>query len=169
MERSEQQHQFDDWLANHKGLLFKIVRAYAFNPLDREDLFQEICIQLWNSVPNFRGKSGVATWIYRVALYSAMAWTRREKKHRDGRKRWADVEHALTETATARDERLDWLYERISAFNEVDRSLTLLLLDGYSYREMAGILGITESNVGVKINRIRRRLTEASRSIRNGV
>ena len=81
MIEAEQRRIFDEWLDTHKGLFFKVVRAYAFTPQDQEDLFQEIALQVWHSVPNFRGESKVSTWIYRVALYAAMSWTRQEKKH----------------------------------------------------------------------------------------
>ena len=170
MDESEQKRLFDEWLNNHKGLLFKVVRAYAFSPYDQDDLFQEISVQVWNSIPNFRGESGIATWIYRVALYSAIAWTRREKKHQEGKEPLTEAEHTLTETAKFKDSRLEWLYEQIVELNEIDRSVTLLLLDGYSYKEIASILGISESNVGVKINRIKKCLTQKSlETINHGV
>jgi len=167
MDESKQKRIFNEWLNKHKGLFFKVVRAYAFNPHDQDDLFQEISVQVWHSIPNFRGDSGVATWIYRVALYSAIAWTRREKKHRDGKQPLTEAEHALIETAKFKDSRLEWLYEQIAQLNEIDRSLTLLLLDGFSYKEMAAILGISESNVGVKINRIKKYLIQKSMEIVN--
>ena len=150
----EQDRTFRDWLHGHKGILFKVVRAYAFTPADREDLFQEIALQVWCSVGAFRGESGVPTWLYRVALNR----TRKEKRHRHG-KEPLEAAKALLETALPRrDPRLDWLYAQIAQLDEVDRSLALLMLDGFSYREMAGILGITENHVGVKINRIKRAL-----------
>jgi RNA polymerase sigma-70 factor (ECF subfamily) len=68
MHELEQKQIFDDWLQRHKGILFKIVRAYAFNAYDQDDLFQEIALQLWRSIPEFRGESKASTWIYRVAL-----------------------------------------------------------------------------------------------------
>jgi RNA polymerase sigma-70 factor (ECF subfamily) len=77
MREKEQKRVFDEWMDNHKGVFFKITRAYAFNPYDRDDLFQEISIQVLNSIPKFRGDSSISTWIYRVALYSAMAWSRK--------------------------------------------------------------------------------------------
>ena len=154
-EVSEQSRIFDDWLSRHKGLLFKVVHAYAFAPHDREDLFQEIAAHVWNSIPRFRGESAVTTWLYRVALNSALAWSRKERKHRDQMQAMESDEPALRVTSRARDCRLGWLYEQISQLDHVDRSLTLLLLDGYSYREMAETLGISESYVGVKINRIK--------------
>ncbi len=155
MEVSEQSRVFDEWLSQHKGLLFKVVHAYAFTSHDREDLFQEIATQIWNSVPRFRGESAVTTWLYRVALNSALAWSRKERKHRDQSQLLSDGERALRERPRVEDSRLGWLYDQISQFDHVDRSLTLLLLDGYSYREMAETLGISESYVGVKINRIK--------------
>ena len=82
MKPNEQKRIFEEWLTQHRGLLFKVVRAYAFKPHDQDDLFQEITTQVWNSVPNYRGDSAVTTWIYRVALYSAMAWSRKERRHR---------------------------------------------------------------------------------------
>lgn len=165
MNQSEQKQIFDDWLKCHKGLFFKVVRVYANSADDHDDLFQEISIQVWNSIPKFKGESSTATWIYRVALYSAMAWTRKEKKHSHEKKPIAEIEHTLTETEIVEDDRLNWLYDQISKLNEIDRSLTLLMLDGYSYKEMSGILGISESNVGVKINRIKKHLTQKSGEI----
>jgi RNA polymerase sigma-70 factor (ECF subfamily) len=162
MEANEQQRIFDDWLAEHRGLFFKVVRAYAFNPHDQEDLFQEIATQVWNSVPKFRGDSKVTTWIYRVALYSAMAWSKKERKHRDQHQTINGHEHTLLQPSKIKNSRLDWLYDQISRLDEVDRSLTLMMLDGYSYKEISATLGITESNVGVKLNRIKKRLTEKS-------
>ncbi|WOO42820.1 sigma-70 family RNA polymerase sigma factor [Rubellicoccus peritrichatus] len=160
MKDSERQRIFDEWLSKHKGLMFKVVRAYSFTAHDREDLFQEIAIQLWNSIPKFREDSAVTTWIYRVALNTALTWTRKEKKQRDTKSSLIQSEQILTQTPTFKDNRLEWIYEQISQLDEVDRSLTLLMLDGFSYKEIAAIIGITESNVGVKINRIKKRLIE---------
>ena len=97
MQECEQKRIFDEWLEEHKGLFFKVVRAYAFTPQDQEDLFQEIAIQVWDSVPNFRGESSVGTWIY---LYTAMSWARREIKHEDGKRPLTTVAHTLIATQT---------------------------------------------------------------------
>ena len=159
MNERKQKQIFDDWLSTHKGLFFKVVRAYAFDDHDREDLFQEISIQIWKSIPSFRGESSTATWIYRVALYAAMTWVRQEKR-RPAQQALTGVEHILIQTNDPKDDRLDWLYEQIAQLNEIDRSLIILLLDGYSYKEMADIIGISISNVGVKISRIKKYLSE---------
>jgi hypothetical protein len=75
MHDTERDRIFGDWLASHRGILFKVVHAYAFEHADRQDLFQEIAIQLWRSVERFRGESSVPTWIYRVALNTAILVT----------------------------------------------------------------------------------------------
>src|SRR5262249_44367732 len=152
MEQREQERIFDDWLSRHRNVLFKVVHAYAFTPHDRDDLFQEIITQVWNSIPRFRGDAAATTWLYRVALNCALAWSRKERKHRDSSESLEIHESALREMPGRQDPRLGWLYEQIAQLDHVDRSLTLLLLDGFSYREMAETLGISESYVGVKIN-----------------
>lgn len=162
MKTNEQERIFDDWLDQHRGLFFKVVRAYAFTPHDQEDLFQEIATQVWNSVPNYLGDSTVTTWIYRVALYCAMAWSKKEKRHRDTHRTIDGPDDPLLYESEFENPRLDWLYQKISQLDKVDRSVTLLMLDGFSYREIAETLGITESNVGVKLNRIKKRLGQQS-------
>lgn len=163
MEEREQRRIFDQWLSLHQGLLFKVVHAYGRTSHDRDDLFQEIASQVWNSIPRFRGDSAVTTWLYRVALNCALAWSRKERKHRERTEPWEGQESALRETSRTKDSRLGWLYEQIARLDHVDRSLTLLLLDGFSYREMAETLGISESYVGVKINRIKNYLRELTK------
>ena len=154
MKDGERNRIFEGWIEAHKAILFKVARAYGASHSDREDLFQEIALQVWHSVDAFRGDSAASTWIYRVALNTAIAWQRRERKHGKGRQ---DIEAAsgLLAEPAVRDPRLEWIYARIAELGEVDRSLALLMLDGFSYREMSQILGLGESNVGVRINRIK--------------
>jgi RNA polymerase sigma-70 factor (ECF subfamily) len=156
MHATERDRIFGEWLAGHKGILFKVVHAYACGHADRQDLFQEISIQIWRSVEAFRGESSVPTWMYRVALNTALAWTRKEVRHQRGKQPFEGAESLLTTEFSAKtDPRLEWLYQQIAQLKEVDRSVALLLLDGFSYKEIAGITGLTEINVGVKINRIK--------------
>jgi RNA polymerase sigma-70 factor (ECF subfamily) len=154
----ERNQIFEGWIQGHKAILFKVARAYGATHSDREDLFQEIALQVWHSVDAFRGDAGVATWIYRVALNTAMAWTRKERKHGTGRQDFEAATALLTAPAT-HDPRLEWIYARIAELDEVNRSLALLMLDGFSYRDMSQILGLGESNVGVRINRIKAALS----------
>lgn len=154
MQESDRNRIFEGWIEAHKAILFKVARVYGATHSDREDLFQEIALQVWHSVEAWRGDCAPTTWIYRVALNTALAWRRRERKHGQGRD---DIEAATVVliTPSARDPRLDWIYERIAEFDEANRSLALLMLDGFSYRDMSQILGLSENNVGVKINRIK--------------
>ena len=152
----EQQKQvFESWLKQHKALLFKVVRAYAFTNQDQEDLFQEITLQIWESINNYRSKSSESTWIYKVSLYTAMAWSRSEKKRQKTLQSWRQQVEWLKH-GEEQDPQLDWLYRQIQQLDPMDRSMLLLLLEGYSYSEMSSILGISQSNVGVKINRIKK-------------
>ncbi len=162
MEHDEQQQIFDDWLEDYRGVFFKVVRAYALTPQDQEDLFQEIATQVWHSIPQFRGDAKASTWIYRVGLYTAMAWSKNEKRRRDNDQAFLDSEHLLLKPSERSSPQLDWLYDQINQLDRVDRSLTLMMLDGYSYREISSTLGITESHVGVKLNRIKKHLTKKS-------
>ena len=166
MTTKEQQHIFNDWLSQHKALIFKVVRAYASDAMERDDLFQEITIQVWHSIPNFRQQSAVTTWLYRISLNTAIKWVRKERKHQQP-ETLEGAEHLLQESNMQVDERLAWLYEEIYKLDEVDRSVTLLMLDNFSYKEMADILGISESNVGVKINRIKKYLISKSNKYDN--
>ena len=150
----EQQQIFTQWLGQYRLLIFKIVRAYAETAMDQDDLFQEITIQVWRSIPSFRQESAVTTWIYRIALNTAIRWVTKEKKYRTV----DDIPEILSPQDPPNDEQLSWLYKAIHQLDEIDRSITLLLLDGFSYKEMAAILGITITHVGVKINRIKKQL-----------
>ncbi len=161
MTEEEQQQIFNSWITNHKGLLFKVLRAYAFTLEDQEDLFQEIVAQVWRSIPNFRQESAVTTWLYRIALNIAISWSSKEKKKIDPQS-IDGIEHLISENDISSDDRLEWLYGEIKNMNEVDRSLTLLLLDGFSYKEMAEMIGVSESNIGVKIHRIKKELIKRS-------
>lgn len=164
MTEAEHRQIFDHWLYEHKGILFKVVRSYAQYDADREDLFQEIALQVWRSVPGFKQNAAVSTWLYRIALNQAIKWSVKTKKERE-RQEDEEIHGILRPQEEVPDERLAWLYEQIHQLEAVDRSLCLLLLDGYSYKEMASIVGISENYVGVKINRVKKHLTEQSKKM----
>jgi RNA polymerase sigma-70 factor (ECF subfamily) len=152
---------FKQWLGEYQGLIFKVVRAYAGTPDDQDDLFQEILLQLWFSIPNFQGKAKVSTWIYRVALNTALVWNRGEKKRRKNRDRLLTfAPQHQADYSRPSGEILERLYEAIRKLSKVDASVVLMHLDGLAYSEMAEILGISESNVGVKLNRAKKQLAQ---------
>jgi RNA polymerase sigma-70 factor (ECF subfamily) len=150
---------FKQWLGEHQGLIFKVVRAYAAAADDQNDLFQEILLQLWFSIPNFQGKAKVSTWIYRVALNTALVWNRSEKKWRKHTSQITLFRPAQSGLGQS-DEVIKRMYEAIRKLPKVDASIVLMHLDGLAYSEMAEILGISESNVGVKLNRAKKQLVQ---------
>ena len=169
MKESEQRRIFSAWLEEYPGLIFKIIRSYASSKEDQNDLFQEISLQIYRSIPNFQRKSAVTTWLYRIALNTAIKWSMKERKHVDGHQDLEKMGNVLESRDEIQDDRLLWLYEQIKQFNEIDRSLTLLLLEGFSYKEMATMIGISESNIGVKIHRIKKQLVSNSKTYEYGV
>lgn len=160
----DQRKIFNEWIDTYRALLFKVVRAYTYDQDDSNDLFQEIAIQVWRSIPNFKNESAVSTWLYRIALNTAMRWSKKERGRTNKNQELDSSSHLLEYKEEAVDERLEWLYDQIAKMNEIDKSLTLLLLDDYSYKEISEIMGISESNVGVKIHRIKKYLTEKTKS-----
>jgi RNA polymerase sigma-70 factor (ECF subfamily) len=169
MNESEQSRIFEQWLKEYSPLLFKVARSFAFTLGDQDDLFQEVSIQVWRSVPKFKEQSAVSTWLYRIALNTAITWSRKEKKHQDGRQNIDVMNNILQENVKHVDERLTWLYQEIGKLNKIDRSLALLILDGFNYKEMAEILGVSETNLGVKVHRIKKHLIEKSKTYNHGI
>ena len=156
---------FRQWLDRHVGLILKIVRGYAVAPQDQDDLFQDILLQLWSSIPSFRGEAKETTWIYRVAFNTALAWRRTEQRRRQKHESFIQFDTSSREQGSHVDslverEIIDQLYATIRNLPRVDASLALMHLDGVSYQEMAEVLGLTENYIGVKLNRIRKELAD---------
>lgn len=162
MTRKEQDDIYNQWLEKHRPLLFKVVKVYTDNSFDENDLFQEIVIQMWRSVLSFKGQSRESTWIYKVALNTAMKWSARTKRQPTDE---LTERSNIISQVNAPNEHLEWLYSEIYKLQTVDRSLTLLMLDGFSYKEMSEIIGISTNLVGVKINRIKKHLREKSKNV----
>jgi RNA polymerase sigma-70 factor (ECF subfamily) len=140
----------------HQDILYKICRVYRNTPEDRRDLFQEIVFRLWKSVPGFRGQSAFSTWMYRVALTTAIAGFRRPAPLI---RYTGTVPEPPGETGEAEGQR-EALFRAIEALTPAEKALITLYLEDLSYREIAEITGISENNVGVKLNRIRRKLEQ---------
>ena len=95
MTAHEQETLFRRWLADHAGLMWKVVRAFAATPEDQQDLLQEVALKLWMSLPSFRGEAAESTWIYRVAFNTALAWKRVEKRRGSKHERFLELNVAL--------------------------------------------------------------------------
>ncbi len=163
----DENHQslFINWLGAHGASVMKVARAYTLSSEDCQDLAQEILLQAWRSLPKFEGKANPATWFYRVALHTALNWQRKDKPRRRRQQPLLEV-HALTpatiDSAEQAQQRevVERLYAAIHQLPKADTALVLLYLDELSYREMAEVLGISESNVGVKLNRAKKALND---------
>lgn len=142
----------------------KVARAYTLTNEECQDLAQEILLQAWRSLPKFEGKASAATWFYRVALHTAMNWHRKDKSRRSRQQPFVEVQALVTPEVdsaeqTQQRDTVEQLYKAIHQLPKSDAALVLLYLDELSYREMAEVLGISESNVGVKLNRAKKSLS----------
>lgn len=146
-------------LNNHRGLIFKVCNIYCRDSEDRRDLFQEIVLQTWKSLPSFRGDSALSTWMYRIALNTAITHLKKEKRLEVSRLDVVNWEIPDLADSGVADERHTLLYEAIDRLDKIEKSIILLYLDEKSYEEISEILGITRTNVGVRINRIKIKLS----------
>lgn len=154
-------NEFINSLNEHQGIILKVCRMYTTDKPDSDDLFQEIVLQLWKSYPGFKGDSKVSTWMYRVSLNVAITRLQKNKRRPDNF-RLQSYDHNISEE---HGDRIDIEYDNelqraLNMLNKFDKALVMLYLDEKSYKEMSEIMGISESNIGVKINRIKSRLKE---------
>lgn len=161
---------FEAWVRQHGGLILRVACGYTVAEEDRQDLVHEILLQLWCSLPRFEGRAKESTWIYRVALNTALAWRRTDSRRRQRFTPLLEVEDIPAAEAEGRtrldnEEVLTRLYAAIHTLPKVDAALVMLHLDGVSYRETAEVLGISESNVGVKLTRARKALAEMMKEV----
>ena len=155
--------QVESWLAAHGAAVLKVARAYTNSIEDRQDLAQEILLQCWSSLAQFEGRAAASTWFYRIALNTALSWHRTDRRRKARRTPLFEL-HEIADPgldvvqSTTDKERLEQLYAAIRRLSGTETALILLYLDNLSYRQMADVLGITEGNVGVKLNRAKRAL-----------
>ena len=155
----EVEDEFLEVLTRHEKLIYKVIRIYAHDSEERRELFQEIVYQLWKSYGSFREESKVSTWLYRVALNTAITYLRSHKKRPEHTSLQDErVASLRSPESPDKDEQSEQLYRAIKSLNEVDRALMMLYLEDLSYKEIAEVLGLSEDNVGVKLNRIKSRL-----------
>jgi RNA polymerase sigma-70 factor (ECF subfamily) len=164
---TKHEHEFLALVRANEGRLRHICRVYGRDVEARKDLYQEIMFQLWRSLPSFAGAATIDTWVYRVALNTALTHARRRPAHVETPLD-DDTEAAVSaaspeagDEAPELREQSERLYAAIDRLNAVDRMLVTMYLDDRSYREMAEVIGITESNVGVKLHRIKKLLARS--------
>lgn len=156
---------FKSWLVQHGGAVLKVARAYTLTADECQDLVQEILLQVWCSLPQFQGRASASTWAYRVALNTALSWQRNETRRRARQQPVLELEPLSPRELDGpqlamQREAVERLYAAIRQLPKADAALVLLYLDDLSYQQMAEVLGITESNVGVKLTRAKKALGE---------
>ena len=150
------QNNFLKIVGENQDIIYKVCKMYRDSKEDQEDLFQEIVLQLWKAYPKFRNDSKVSTWMYRIALNTALATFRKNKIELEFKETASKDYHSNdTEPQSENEERL---FEAIRSLNKADRALIALYLEDYPHRKIAEITGITENYVGVKISRIKEKL-----------
>jgi len=153
------QDRFLARLDEHKKILYKVASSYCRSAADRPDLVQEIVVQLWRSFDRYDESYRFSTWMYRIALNVAISFYRAEtRRSRDTVAAGDSLLEIAAEGPEEKDGNLQILRELIARLDELDRALVILYLDGNRYDTISEILGISESNVGTKINRIKQRL-----------
>ncbi|MBA2431072.1 MAG: RNA polymerase sigma factor [Chthoniobacterales bacterium] len=154
---------FVDRLNQHAGILRKVASGYSNTPADRHDLEQEIMLQLWKAYPRYSPERPFSTWMYQIALNVGISFLRRNTRPIRQTIPLHEMETELetqAEATPAMDERVALLQRVIASLDPLNRALLLLFLDDLSYREIAAILSITETNVATKLSRLKQRLRE---------
>ncbi|HEY3372856.1 MAG TPA: sigma-70 family RNA polymerase sigma factor [Prolixibacteraceae bacterium] len=141
---------------DYQKIIYKVCKVYRDKVEDQEDLFQEIVYQLWKSYPTFKGESKISSWMYKVSLNTAMAMYRKGKPDIDYLEEFPEQIHPSTEMKVS--ENAERLFGALRKLNDPEKALIALYLEDFSYQEIAAIVGISESNVGVKLNRIKSKL-----------
>lgn len=154
--------QFTALIRRNAGLIHRVARTYFRDPADREDVVQEIAVQLWRSRERYDERYRQTTWIYRIALNVAISFQRRERRHRE--RRLPGDDHLITVAATAEvepGEDVQLLLRCVEDLGALEKALVLLYLDGNEHASIAEVLGISVSNVGTKLGRIKEKLRVA--------
>ncbi|WP_175578745.1 RNA polymerase sigma factor [Tenacibaculum aiptasiae] len=156
--------EFKQIYKESKDKIYRLCLSFVGNKADADDLFQDIYIKVWYNLKNFRKESNINTWIYRIAMNTALLQLNKKNK---SNKRYSTVESEHlkkeveeNETNHYSEEELNELHQAISSLKKVDRIITHLLLEDNSYNEIAEITGLSVSNVGVRINRIKTALAK---------
>ncbi|OBX25385.1 RNA polymerase sigma-70 factor (ECF subfamily) [Gelidibacter algens] len=149
---------FTKVIKKNEGLIFKVAILYTNSLQDREDLSQEIVFQLWKSFDSFNEQSKLSTWMYRVALNTAIYNLKQSKKRIETTAIELETMQFADVLDKTEEERIKLLYEHVQRLNLLEKGIILLYLEGKSHVEIASIIGITTSNVGTKISRIREKI-----------
>lgn len=162
MNKTDKELLFTQLLKKNKGKIHMMCRAFSDSEEATDDCFQEVAIRLWSGLSTFKNQSAIETWLYRVVLNTCISFNRHDSRIPKSEPIIVDVADDLDED---RNEQIEHLYELIKQLNRYDRALVLLWLENLSYAEIADIMGLTVSNVSVKLVRIKEKLKSLSKNI----
>lgn len=157
MKQSDLEREFLSLIEDNKKIIYKVSLMYADDFEHQQDLYQDIVLNLWTSFGTFRGESKTSTWVYRIALNTCVSELRKKNARPLTTPMTCDVEQLMDDSTEYRQQVRE-LYQLIGRLSQLERAIVLLWLDEKSYDEIAVILGISKSNVGVKLNRIKEKL-----------
>lgn len=163
MNTKQIENDFLQLITAQKRVIYKVCYVYANDQDELNDLFQEVVLNLWKSFPRYRGDSQLSTWVYRISMNTCITFLRRSSTRPSTIPITADVIGQLADEE-GKENQLKELYTLINQLGKMERALILLWLEERSYQEMADILGITKTNVGVKLNRVKEKLIKMSNS-----
>lgn len=159
MDKQKRQQFFQEVIEQHKGILFKVARAYCPDEEDRKDLIQEMMIQIWQSIHKYNDQYKISTWLYRISLNVAISFYRKNASRTN---KFSVLDEQTieipTEDKSENERQLNLLEQFISELKEIDKALMILYLEDKNHTEIAEILGMSVSNVGTKIGRIKDKL-----------
>jgi RNA polymerase sigma-70 factor (ECF subfamily) len=159
MSEKEQRQYFQEIIEQHKGILFKVARAYCQNEDDRQDIIQEMMMQIWKSIHRYNKQFKMSTWLYRISLNVAISFYRKQSTRANKYTLLNEQTAQIPMEDKTEDERqLNLLEQFINELKEIDKALMILYLEDKDHAEIAEILGISVSNVGTKIGRIKDKL-----------
>jgi RNA polymerase sigma factor (sigma-70 family) len=156
----EKEQEFLNRIEKHKGILYKVSKMYMDNTDDQQDLFQEIVCQLWKSYETFRNESQFSTWMYRVAVNTAIVFLKKEKRKLD---KYEIVSENIKEEegdSHIKESQIDHFYKAVQKLDKIDKAIIFYQLEGFSHKEIGDNLGISEGNARVKLNRAKEKLKE---------
>ena len=158
---NDKEQQFEQLVRRHKRTIYTVCYMFSHDKAEIDDLFQEILIRLWNGFDNYEGRSSARTWIYRVALNTAINQDKKQRSRIETVPLTVDIDPFEAEDPKSQQVRK--LHDLISQLELIDRSLVLLWLEGIPYDEIGAIIGITPNNVGVRLARIKEKLVQMSK------
>lgn len=155
------EEEFTQIIKGNEDRLTHLSRVYADRPEEQQDIYQEIIIQIWESLPSFDGNANIDTWIYRLAVNTAISFVRKKKTRQDYYSAYKNEKESQQDANHLHEEngKLATLYDAISELNASEKAIITMYLEDFSYSEIAFVTDITKNYVGVKLNRIKKKLS----------